>query len=118
MRATEFIAEARDINQLVETIVANLHTGNITIDVDDHSFVRTKQRHVSPRKIDYALRKMPEIQDKLTQIEVGQQCWIYAPELDISLGLRKESDPQLRFILKTVLANKPWDSHIPVIILE
>lgn len=97
MRASEFLNEA---------IVGSLHIGDITIRVDDHAIDRAKTRGVSHKGVDYVLRRLPKIINKLENIETGTQFWVYDWSAEISLGMRRVSSSKLEFILKTVLPKK------------
>jgi len=90
-------------NEIInEATVGTLHLGPIEVRVDDHALDRTKTRGVYPRGVDYTLKRLSKIINKLERVEVGQQFWVYDWTSEISLGLRRVSSDRLVFILKTV----------------
>jgi hypothetical protein len=105
MRAKEFI---------VEIIIGNLTVGKVSIGVDDHSFKRVKQRGVSPKKVDIAIRKIKDNVDRLDDISAGEQFWIHDAEQDISLGMRKLNDDN-KLVLKTLVNGLPYDGPLTVL---
>jgi hypothetical protein len=91
------------VNEIItETAVGTLHLGPIEVRVDDHALDRAKTRGVYPRGVDYTLRRLSKIANKLEKVEVGQQFWVYDWTSEISLGLRRISSDRLVFLLKTV----------------
>ena len=87
---------------ITEAAVGTLHLGPIEVRVDDHALDRAKTRGVYPRGVDYTLRRLSKIVNKLERVEVGQQIWVYDWTSEISLGMRRISSDRLVFILKTV----------------
>lgn len=97
MRANEFITEA---------IAGTSNIGPITVHIDDHSIDRARTRGVYHKGVDYVIRRLPKIINKLEQVESGTMFWVYDWSAEISLGMRRVSSTKLEFILKTVLPKK------------
>ena len=97
------------INEIItEAKVGTILTKDLQIEVDDHALDRAKQRGVEPRMVDYIIRKqLPKILRKLEKIDVNTQFWVYDWSTEISLGLKKMSSTQPRFLLKTVYYGMP-----------
>ena len=91
-----------------EAAVGTILTKNLEIVVDDHALDRAKQRGVHPPAVDYIIRKqLPKVLSKLEKTQVGEQFWIYDWSTETSLGMRRISSTQLKFILKTVFPGIP-----------
>ena len=108
MRALEF---------LLEDTAGYLHYGDIIVKVDTHSFDRAKEKKVSVRRVDYVLHHLPQVRDQLNQIESNQQFWVWNPETNTSLGMRRISSSKLMYQLKTLLPGKPATPN-PVIVVD
>lgn len=106
MRAYQFIAEAK---------IGTLTIGGIHIIVDEHALDQAIDRMVLPTDVDRVLRKLPTIKDQLTQLESGQQFWVYDPALEVGLGCRSINPAELKIQFKTVLGNRPYDSQVPIL---
>lgn len=100
---------------LLEKVVGKIQVGDFKIDVDDHSFNQTSRRRVSPHLIDYVIRLLPTVKDKIDAIEIGQQFWVYCDEVTTALGFRKMTDGLL---FKTVVPDSPYDGGLPVITVK
>lgn len=106
MRAKEFISEK---------VVGHMNIDNLRVEVDDHSFFRTAGRGASPKLVDYVLKLLPLVRDQIDRIELGQQFWVYSPEVSTALGFRKQMNSLL---FKTVVPDKPYDGENPVLIVS
>jgi hypothetical protein len=106
MKVQEIVTEAK---------IGDLTIGNIHIVVDEHALNQAVDRMVLPTDVDRVLRKLPQIQDQLEQIESGQKFWVYDPTLDVGLGLRSINPERLRYQFKTVVGDRPYDGIIPVL---
>jgi hypothetical protein len=103
----------RDV--IVEARAGDLTINDIKIVVDRHAIDRVIQRNVSPIGVDKVLKKLPVIADKLNSVDQGQQFWVWDHVLEIALGFRKINSGIHRYVLKTILGTRPWDSHVLVI---
>lgn len=91
-----------------EVAVGTILTPHLEIVVDDHALERAQERGVDPRAVDYVIRKqLPKNLSKLEQIPVGQKFWVYDWSREVSLGMRRISSTQLKFMLKTVWPGIP-----------
>jgi hypothetical protein len=103
---------------LTEALVGELNFGPLKIMVDQHTIDRSIQRYVSPFGVDRVLKQLPSIIDELRKVEPGQQVWVYDQAQNIALGMRRLGTEQnLRFLFKTVVGDRPYDSDMPVILL-
>ena len=103
---------------LTEALVGELNFGPLKIMVDQHTIDRSIQRYVSPFGVDRVLKQLPTIIDQLRGIDPGQQVWVYDQAQNIALGMRRLGTEQnLRFLFKTVVGDRPYDSDMPVILL-
>jgi hypothetical protein len=107
MRAQEFV---------FEKVIATFKTGNIMLNVDDHTIERTYQRNVNPNNIDRAIRKLKRIESQLETLEVGQTSWVDDPDSGISLGIRRLMKPG-HYLFSTVVGKRTYDSDVPVFTL-
>jgi hypothetical protein len=98
-----------------ETVIGTLHFPKLIIAVDDHAIDRTRTRGISPATIDQSLRKLNGIADQLGQMESSNTVWVYDVPNNIALGLRRTSSQAMRFTLKTVVADRPFDGTTPII---
>lgn len=101
MRALEFLIEEN-----------SLTIGPIKIVVDQHAIDRAQTRSVSPYKVDMVLRKLPNITDDLQSIESGSRFWVFDPEMNVALGMRRISSNQLKFVLKTLWRGRPMEHNV------
>jgi methyl coenzyme M reductase subunit C len=108
MRAREFI---------IEGAIGTLTIGNITVVVDDHAIEQVRTRKIDPKLVDTVLKKLPTIQDQLSNMESGSKIWIRDPVTDISLGLRRINSNQLRFQFKTAVQHRTYQSDTEEIVL-
>ena len=106
MRAYQFISEEA---------IGLLHIGNLNVVVDSHALDQAIDRLVLPTDVDRVLRKLPTIQDQLANMESGQQFWVYDPGLEVGLGMRSINPVKLKYQFKTVVGDRPYESHIPVL---
>ena len=91
-----------------EVAVGSILAQDLEIVVDDHALARARERGVDPNAVDYIIRKqLPKNISKLEQIPLGQKFWVYDWSREVSLGLRRISSTQLKFILKTVWHGMP-----------
>jgi hypothetical protein len=91
-----------------EIAVGTILTQNLEIVVDDHALDRARERGVDPGAVDYIIKKqMPKVLHKLEDIPLGQKFWVYDWSREVSLGLRRISSTQLKFMLKTVWPGPP-----------
>lgn len=107
MRAQEFVTEK---------VIATFKTGNIVLNVDDHTIERTYQRSVNPANIDQAIRKLKRIESQLQTLNVGETSWVDDPDTGISLGIRRLSKPG-HYLFSTVVGKRTYDSNVPVFTL-
>lgn len=114
MRASDLILES--ILESLKTLFVN----NIQVRIDmDHLVNRMAQRGLFDRykEIDAMLRELPDHMSKISDIEPGQQFWLWDPKRKIGLGFRKvNSIPALT--LKTAISSPPKGDRNPVIIIE
>lgn len=89
-----------------EEVVGVIHTGKYVIKVDNHALDRALERGVDVAAVDYILRRLDRIANKLEKIEPGEQFWIYDWSRELSLGIRRISATPT-FLLKTVYPEKP-----------
>lgn len=106
MRAQEFVREEN-----------TLTIGPVKIVVDQHAIDRAQTRRVAPHKVDQVLRKLPGISDELGGIESGWRFWVFDPELNVALGLRRISSQELKFVLKTLWRGRPMEHNVAGILL-
>jgi len=91
-----------------EVAVGNILTPHLEIVVDDHALNRAQERGVDPGAVDYIIKKqLPKVLNKLEQIPPGQKFWVYDWSREVSLGLRRISSTDLKFVLKTVWPGLP-----------
>jgi hypothetical protein len=91
-----------------EVAVGTILTKDLEIIVDDHSIDRARERGVDPIAVDYMIkRQLPKVLPKLVQVQLGQRIWIYDWSRELSLGLRRISSTELKFVLKTVWPGPP-----------
>lgn len=91
-----------------EVAAGTILTPHLEIVVDDHALERAQERGVDPHAVDYVIRKqLPKNLSKLEQIPVGQKFWVYDWSREVSLGMRRISSTQLKFMLKTVWPGAP-----------
>ena len=97
------------INEVItEAVIGTIITNNLEIIVDQHAIDRAKERGVSPRAVDYIIKKqLPKVLRKLHQIPAGQKFWVYDWSSETALGLRRISADTLTFQLKTVWPGVP-----------
>jgi hypothetical protein len=107
MRAEEFV---------FEKVIATFKTGNIVLNVDDHTIERTYQRSVKPTDIDQAIRKLKHIESQLQTLEIGETSWVDDPDTGISLGIRRLMKPG-HYLFSTVVGKRTYDSNVPVFTL-
>lgn len=107
MRAQEFVLEDK---------MATLTVGGMKFMVDPHILDQVVLRFVLPSDVDRILKKMSTIRPELDAIEPGQQFWVYSPTLDVAVGMRKGLSGS--FLLKTALANRPWQSDTPTLTVQ
>ena len=101
-----------------ETVIGNLHFPRLIIAVDDHAIDRTRTRGINPQRIDVSLKKLSSIADQLEQMEVNNTVWVYDVANNIGMGLRRISSRDMRFKLKTVVADRPYDGVTPIIEID
>jgi hypothetical protein len=109
MRSKEFISE------LFETTTGQLRIGDMTIEVDGHSFQQTIKRFVSPLSVDKVLKKFETVSDQIAEIPNGHKFWVFDEKNDVAVGMRCLDAEHKRYKLMTVVGNKPWDGPTPVI---
>lgn len=103
---------------LTEDLVGELNFGPLKIMVDQHTIDRSIQRYVSPFGVDRVLKQLPGVIDQLRGVEPGQQVWVYDQAQNIAIGMRRlGTDQNLRYLFKTVVGDRPYDSDMPVILL-
>ena len=102
-------------NKTNETVIGNLHFPRLTVAVDDHAIDRTRTRGINPHRIDQSLKKLSDIADQLSQMEVNNTVWVYDVSNNLGLGLRRISSKDMLFKLKTVVADRPYDGVTPII---
>ena len=107
MRAQEFMLEDK---------MATLTVAGMKFVVDPHILDQVVLRFVLPSDVDRILKKMSTIRPELDAIDPGQQFWVYSPTLDVAIGMRKGLSGS--FLLKTALANQPWQSDTPVLTVQ
>jgi hypothetical protein len=91
-----------------EVAVGSILTQDLEIVVDDHALDRARERGVDPIAVDYIIKKqLPKNINKLEQIPLGQKFWVYDWSRELSLGLRRISSTELKFVLKTVWPGPP-----------
>jgi len=101
MRALELLAETN-----------TLTIGPVKVVVDQHAIDRAQTRRVAPAKVDMVLRKLPEISRDLNTIDSGSRFWVFDPELNVALGLRRISSRELKFVLKTLWRGRPMEHNV------
>ena len=90
-----------------EAKIGTLHFPTVIVDIDDHAIDRANTRKVNVRSIDAVLKKLESITDQLLALELGNKVWVYDPALNVSLGMRRISSRQPKFLLKSVLPSAP-----------
>ena len=99
-----------------EDNAGTLTIGPVKIVVDLHAVDRAIDRGISPDTVDIVLRRLPLISQELDSIESGSRIWVYSPEHDIGLGMRRISSGELKFVLKTLWHGRPMDLNVAKII--
>lgn len=90
-----------------EDKIGTMHFPTVIVDIDDHAIDRANTRKVNVRSIDAVLKKLESITDQLLSLELGNKVWVYDPALNVSLGLRRISSREPKFLLKSVLPSAP-----------
>ena len=99
-----------------EGTIGTLHFPSVIVDVDDHAIDRANTRRVNVKSVDAVLKKLELVRDQLQALELGNKVWVYDPELNLSIGLRRISSRAPKFLLKTVLPSAPHQQGLTDII--
>lgn len=91
----------------------------IMIIVDNHYLDRFKERGVgSHRTVALMLHNMGKIIPKLSEIGIGDEFWLYKPEFEVALGMRRNFDKngKMVFALVTVVPDHPHMEGVNTVI--
>lgn len=104
---------------LTEKTIAVHDFDDIRVYVDDHIFdqhVKRPNEVVSLYAIGTALGKILKVRNEISELEAGQEFWIYYDKLRVGLGMRKIDVAGKKYQLKTVINDEPHrEGRNPVI---
>lgn len=97
-----------------ERKISVINVSGFKIDVDSHALDQLVRRKVSPISVDKILRSLSQLNNKISSIEEGHKFWVWNPELEVGLGMRKLQGDN-RLLLATLIGDKPYDGITPIL---
>ena len=96
-----------------EKKVGEITTTDFHITVDSHAFDQLVKRKLSPISVDKILKGLNQIKNDILNVEEGYKFWVWNPDLELSLGMRKSMGNN-RLLLATMVGSKPYDGSTPI----
>ena len=96
-----------------EKKVGEITTTDFHITVDSHAFDQLVKRKLSPISVDKILKGLNQIKNDILNVEEGYKFWVWNPDLELGLGMRKSMGNN-RLLLATMVGSKPYDGSTPI----
>ena len=93
--------------------VGEITTTDFHITVDSHAIDQLVNRKLSPISVDKILKGLNQIKDDILNVEEGYKFWVWNPDLEVGLGMRKSMGNN-RLLLATMVGSKPYDGPVPI----